>query len=715
MAILSKIRERSFFLIIIIGLALFSFVLSGIFKSNSPLFGGGNKNSIGEINDENITREQFAKVVEQQNARSSGRNSQMQNVNAAWNSLVREKIYKSQLKKSGIIVGEKDVWDEIVNQPFAQSNPQFKNEAGLFDVEKFKEYVATLQDAATENDEGKSQWLGWLNYERSVKSNLQIKTYNNLISAGLGVSLKDAERDYSNANTKFDLEYVYVPFAFVKDSIDVSDDEIKNYVKAHKDDYKTEATRDISFVKFDIVATADDETVIKNEVAKLILDRQEYSGATKGNVELKGLSTTDNLEEFFSENASDTPLDLSFKTKASINKSIVDSIFKLNIGDVYGPYKEGKYVRLSKIIAVKQMPDSVKARHILIPFIGSVRANPTITQTEEQAKKTADSILVIVKGDMSKFADLAKNLSSDKGSGTKGGDLGWFAYNRMVPEFRDFVFENKTGDVGIVKSDFGFHIINIQEQKNKSKMLSLATFSRIIEASEQTENDIFQKAEIFASSLSEGKDINELAKENNIAVQPLYGLKELDERVSTLGNKRQIVTWSFNKDTKENEVKRFDIDNGYAIVKLVKKKKKGLSLGSSKLLIKKILLDEKKARIIKDKMTGSSLQDIAKTFDKAVSSTKAVSLSSPALPGVGRSNDLITSIIPLQEGKLYKGIEATNGVFAVKIVKKETPKPLKNYANSLSTLQGKLKSRGARSYEALKKMADIKDNRASFY
>ncbi len=712
MAILSKIRERTLFLIIIIGLALFSFVIGDMFTKGGS---GSTKNSIGEINGENITREQFVKIVEQQKARTGDTGSQMQSVNTAWNSLVREKIYKSQLEKSGIMVGEKDVWDEIVNQPFVQNNPQFKNEAGIFDVEKFKEYIATLQDAATEDEQGKAQWLGWLNYERNIKSNLQIRTYENLITAGLGVSLKEGEHHYIANNTKLDLEYVYVPYTYITDSLTVSDDEIKNYVKAHKDEYKSEASRDISFVKFDIKATPEDEIEIKKKVAKLIQNRDEYSAATKGNVVLKGFSTTDNLDEFFRENASDTPIDSSYFTKAKLNKVIADTIFKLNIGDIYGPYKENEFFKLSKVIAVKHLPDSVKARHILIPFVGSLRADPSITQTEEEAKITADSLLVIVKNDKSKFTDFAKNLSSDKGSGAKGGDLGWFTYNAMVPEFRDYAFENNIGDIGVVKSDFGFHIINIEEQKNKQKMLSLATFSRKIEASEETENTIFQKAETFASELSDDISIEEHAKKNSLNAQPLFGLKAMSEKVSTLGNQRQIVTWAFNKDTKKNEIKRFDVENGYAIVRVIAKRKKGLSIGNSKILIKNILLNEKRAKLIAEKMAGNNLQEIAKVFDKTVGNSKTVSLTSPVLTGVGRSNELITILTSLQENKLYKGVEAQNGVFAVKILKKEDPKALKNYSSSTSAILNQYKSRSAKSFDALKKIADIEDNRATFY
>ena len=713
MAILGKIRERSLFLIIVIALALFSFVIGDVFTRGGF---GGSSNSVGEINGDNITREEFAELVEQQRARSGNRGSQMQSVNAAWDNLVRQKIYENQLEKSGVIVGEKDVWDEIINQPFVQSSPQFKNEAGLFDEEKFKEYIATLKDAKDDDAQGQSAWLSWLDYENNIKSSLELRTYNNLITAGLGVTLKESERYYFDNNTKLDLEYVFVPLNYISDSlITVSDDEIKQYVKKHPEDFRTEATTDISFVKFDIKATPGDENAIKNEMAKLINDREEYSTAAKNSIKITGFANSDNPQEFFRDNSSDTPLDDKFYTKSKLNQQFADSIFNLNVGEIFGPYKEGEFFKLSKLIEVKQLPDSVKARHILIPFLGALRASPSITQTDEQAKKTADSLLTIFKKDKSKFADLAKDFSSDIGSGAKGGDLGWFDYNRMVPQFRDFTFENKIGAIDVVKSDFGYHIIDIQDQKNLQKAVKVATFSRKIEPSEETENDIFQKAETFASELSSGKDMVELAKENNFTVIPVLNLKAMDEQVSSLGDQRQIVNWAFNKSTKEKEIKRFDIDQGYAIVILNIKRKKGLRIGQSKFNVRTILLNEKKSKLIKDKMKGTDLQEIANSFNTKVNSSKAVSLGSPLLPDAGRSIELISTLVSLPENKVYTKIETPGGIFAVKILKKEEPKALENYASISPIIENKLKAKGGQAYEVLKKVAEIEDNRATIY
>ena len=191
------------------------------------------------------------------------------------------------------------------------------------------------------------------------------------------------------------------------------------------------------------------------------------------------------------------------------------------------------------------MPDSVKARHILIPFVGSRAALPETTQTEEQAKKTADSLVTVIKRNKSKFADLAKEFSVDKSNSEKGGSLDMFDYKRMVPEFRDFSFTNKKGTIGVAKTDFGFHIIEIEDQTDYQTVVKLATFGKTIVASEATENTIFQDSEKFALEVSkENKffdtaEAEVLSKEEEIEMYEQYRsvfaiVKKIDEMIAEI-------------------------------------------------------------------------------------------------------------------------------------------------------------------------------------
>ncbi len=711
MAVLSKIRERSLFLIIIIALALFSFVLSGLFDGN--LFNKTATN-IGEVNGEPISREEFAQQIEFYRTRSNGRSSNTQNVNNAWNTLIREKIYLTQLEKSGVVVGEKDIWDALVAQISSQNSPQFANEAGIFDPERLKEYIATLQDNSEEDESGAAAWMSWVNYEKGIKKNLEQNTYNSLIRAGLGSTLSEGKRDYYFQNTSVDVDFVYVPFTSIPDSlITVTADEMKSYIKAHAKAYTVEESRDIQFVQFNIEATQEDEVAIEQELIKMIDDREEYSNAAKSNVTVVGFKNAVDMNEFNAENESDTPYDGSFYNKSGLAQSVADSIFNLQIGELYGPYKDNGFYKLSKVSAVKQLPDSVKASHILIPFAGSSTADATVTQTSEEAKKVADSILAVVKGNNQKFEELAKEMSVDKVSGAKGGDLGWFVYRTMIPEFRDYSFENSKGDMGVVQSQFGYHIIRIDDQKNRQRNVQVATFSRKIDPSEKTENEVFEKAETFASELSAGKDITELGKEQNLTVRPVLSLKVFDDNIAELGSQRQIVRWTFEENSEVGSIKRFDIDNGYAVVSLTSKNKAGLSGKGQN--VRSILLNEKKVALIKERSTGTTLDEIAEQNQVAKSSSMAVSNTSPVFAGVGRFVDISGVVTALGENELAKNIVGKSGVAFATVTKKALPAELQNYNANKMNQERSLTSRSLVIFEALKENADIEDNRAVFY
>ena len=711
MAVLSKIRERSLFLILIIAMALFAFVLSGLFDSS--MF-NKNVSNIGEVNGEPITREEFGQEVELFRSRSGGRSTNSQNVNNAWNSLVREKIYQAQLEKSGIVVGEKDVWDAMVNQIAAQNSPQFMNEAGLFSEEKLKEYIATLKDNSEESEAGAAAWINWLNYEKNIKESLEQNTYNELVRAGLGSTLKEGERKYYYDNTSVDLDYVYVPFNSIPDSlVAISQQDIKDYIKKHPKDFTVPESRDIKYVQFKVEATEEDEAQIREELKTMIEDREEYSNAAKSNVTLIGFKNAVDMVQFNSDNDSDTPFDSSYYNKAQLPKILSDSLFDKNVGEVFGPYKDLGYYKLSKILDVKQIPDSVKASHILIAYVGSGSADPSVTQTEEEAKQFADSLLTVVKNDPSKFAGLARELSADQSSGQRGGDLNWFGYNTMIPVFRDYSFENQVGDMGVVKSRFGFHVIRIDDQKNRQRTVQVGTFSRKIDPSEKTENDVFERAETFASELTSGKEIDAMAKEYDVVVKPVLNLEVFDDNIAQLGSQRQIVRWTFEEGTEVGDIRRFDTDNGYIVVVLDRKNKAGLSDRGQD--VRALLMKEKKAELIKERSTGATLEEIAKQNNTEKKVARAVSNSSPVFSGSGRFVDIAGVVTGLDENVLTRDIVGQNGVAYAIVTNKTLPTELNNYSGNKKEIERSMASRSMQIYESIKENSEIVDNRSVFY
>ena len=693
MAVLSKIRERSMFLIIIIGLALFAFVLDP--STLGDFFNSSKVNEVGTVNGESVSRQEFAKELEAYKQQVGSRVSEMQASKTVWENIIRKKIYKNQLSEAGISVGEADVWNQLINAPSVKNNPQFQNEVGMFDEGKFKQFLADTKE------NNKDMWAAWNNYMNQIKDNAERNTYNNLVTAGLGSSLKEGQYQYFTDNTKLNAQFVFVPYTSIADSlINVSKSDIEAYIKKNPSNFKVDETRDISYVKFDIKPTTEDENALKTEVSTFI---EDFKAAT-------------NDTEFLSENDSDVNLDENFKFESQINKTIAAAVLKGAKGDVFGPYKEGGNFQISKIKEISKLPDSAKASHILIPFIGAQRVAQDVTRTEEEAKKLADSILSVVKRSKSKFANLAKEFSSDKGSAEKGGFYDWFNYNRMTPEFRDFVFEGKKGDIGVVKTPFGFHVIKIDGQKNSQTVVKLSSFGRKILASETTENSVFQKAEQFALETSKDKKFFSVAKENKYVTRPAIGLTVLDENVPGLGNQRNIVTWAFNKDTKPGDFKRFDLEGSHVVAFVTAKTKKGLmSAAKATNTVKPILINKKKAKLIADKFNGSTVADIAKENNTSVRNGNNVTLKSPTLSGAGSEPKVVGAMYNAELNKVYKNIEGNRGVYAFVVTNKELPTALPNYDTARKSIAEARKRKTYVMYEAIKKASNIEDNRAILY
>ncbi|MCK5815441.1 MAG: SurA N-terminal domain-containing protein [Flavobacteriaceae bacterium] len=720
MAILSKIRERSVFLILIIGLALLAFVLDP--SSIQSFFQGNKVNVVGEVNGETISREDFANLVEGYKANSRNPSNQ-QAQNDAWNKLVGDKIYDDQLEKAGIVVGEEDVWQAIIAIPFFKTNPAFQNEAGLFDQEKVKEYVANLKDDAIGSIPGSQEynvWQSWLETEADLRQNLKKSTYEGLVTAGLSATLKEGERAYTFDNNKVTSKYVYVPYSSISDSlITIANSEYVAYIDKHASEFQVEESRDINYVSFNVVASEEDRVAIKQEVANYIEDREEYSNAAKTNITVQGLRNATEASVFLEEAKSDLPNDSRFLFKNYIATEIADEIFNANLGDIVGPYEDRGFFKVSKVNAVKQMPDSVKSRHILISFEGATRSATTVTK--EAAKKTADSIYNLVRRSSSKFIEIADEVNTD-GTKGKGGDIGWissaqaFSPNFDV-DFANYLFDNKKGAVGVVETKFGFHIIKIDDQTTYKKAVQLITLAREITPSVETENKFYLEAEIFASDVDSGADVFELTKAKDYKLAPAIGLKILDENVPGLiGNQRQIVNWAFNVENDLGTVKRFDVDNGYVVAVLSGKTPKGSApVSKVQARIRPILMNEKKAELIKEKMKGSSLDEIAKNAGTNVKVASKVSLASPTLSGVGSEPAVVGAMSSAAVGVLHKNIAGVKGVFSIEVSSIEAAPELPNYGVARAKVYNALRGRSAQIGEALKDAYEIEDYRGSMY
>ncbi|MGK0253668.1 MAG: peptidyl-prolyl cis-trans isomerase D [Mariniflexile sp.] len=704
MAVLNKIRQRSLFLIIVIALALFSFVLADLFKSGNS-FSGKSQNIVGTVNGKDITREDFLQKVEaaQRQAGPNATNSQV--MNQVWEQEVRQAIMENQYGKLGITV-EKDQMRDLLKTALATS-PEFLNAAGLFDENKLNEYIANLKETSPQG------YDGWINYENSIASNALQQNYFNMVKAGLTGTLVEGELEHKLEGNKVDIKFVQIPYSSIADSIvKVAKSDISGYISKHKKQFEVEASRDIKFVQFNEVASLEDENAIKADLQSLLNDNVEYNEVSKANESVVGFLNTTNNEDFINSH-SDIKFDKRFVFQSSLPVVAADSIFNLNIGEVYGPYKDNGNYKISKVIAVKQIPDSVKVRHILIPFLGSQSADATVAQTEVQAQVTADSLLAVIKSDRAKFPELVKAFSSDKGSVVKEGRYDWHAYNSMVPEFNDFEFEGNVGDLGIVKTIFGFHIIEIEGQKAKNKAVQVGTIARTIEPSEASVDKLFRDASNFEIAIGK-KDFEAVAKEKNFVVRPVNAMKELDENIPGVGNQRPIVRWAFEDGAETGDIKRFNIPNGYIIAQLVAKHAKGLMpVEEAKITVIPIIRKEKKAEMIRKRVSATTLDALAKAENTTVRTATGIDMKNPTVTGAGREPLVVGSAFGLKNGQTSKLIDGANGVYMIQVTKVDSAVKLDNYQAAANRVeQQKINVVTSKLYNALKEAAEIEDSRA---
>jgi len=359
----------------------------------------------------------------------------------------------------------------------------------------------------------------------------------------------------------------------------------------------------------------------------------------------------------------------------------------------------------------RQAGANAKASHILISYEGTQVPNKKEKRTKEEAKAKAESLLTQVQANPSSFLMLALT-NSDDSSAQQGGDLGYFGKGQMVKPFNDFVFSNPIGKIGLVETDFGFHIINITD---KQDAIRLATIARKIEPSETTTDKLYTQAVKFEMDAND-KDFAATAKAAGLTVNPSVRVKAMDEMVGGLGARREIVRWAFESGTNTGDVKRFELANlGNVIAKLKKVNKEGLtSVEEARPSIEPILKNKKKAEKIKAKMTGTSLDAIAKASGVAVQQATDLTIDAANLPGAGPEKKVVGTAFAIGANKVSAPIEGNSGVYVVKPTVVTKAPALKDYKDYTAKVKAQVSGYSGRVLPTLKADAKIKDNRAEF-
>ena len=688
MAVLQKIRKRSGLLLLAIGFALLAFVVQDLFTKGFK----SQSNNVGSVNGKDILFEEFR--VKVANAEKNGQQgqpvSQMQAVNQVWENQLAIALLNTEFDKLGIRITDKHIIENFKNDPNIGQNPMFQNQLGKFDLNKFKEYF--------KSNPSQEEYLKEREKEADLGSKYMI--YSTMIKAGMYTTNADGKFKYEMESNKAAFDYVGVLYSTVKDSdVKLTDQDYIDYMKKHEKRFKSDGTREIEYVLIEEKPSQKDQDEVKTKIDQFLTSNDTVN-----------FRNTTNMAEFLATN-SDVPYDTVYKSKQDLPAEHADKLFATPVGEIYGPYMNGNYYCISKVTG-RQAGAKAKASHILISYEGTQVPNKKEKRTKEEAKAKAEKLLAEAQANPNNFFMLAL-MNSDDSSAQQGGDLGYFSPGQMVKPFNDYVFNNPVGKIGLVETDFGFHIINVTE---KQDAIRLATLGQKIEPSQQTTDDAYAKATSFEMKASE-KDFAVVAKEAKLTVNPPIKAKPMDEAFGAVGNQRQIIKWAYTDDTKIGDVKRFDIVNvGHVIAKLTKINEKGLmTVEDAKPILEAQLKNKKKAELIMAKMKGGTLESVAAANKTTVQQAVDATILNPNLGAGGLEPKVVGAAFALGANKTSAPIEGNMGVYLVRTKSITKAPKINDYKTYITQLNANNSSAAGRALQALKSDAKIEDNRLEFY
>ncbi len=707
MATLQKIRTKAGLLVaIVIGVSLAAFVLGDLIKGGSSVF-QRNRLEVGVIDGESIQYPDFQKQVEELSEIFKQNYSTNQLDDNAW-SQVREQAWQTSISK--IVMGEvyEELGIEISSEELFDmlqgANPHqivqqiFRNpETGQFDRASVVRFLKNL-----ENGVAQDQRAYWLNLEKQIVDERTQSKYANMVGKGIYVTNEQAQASATAGSKTVNFDYVTLPQNSVADDkITITEKDLKAYYNAHQNDYKEEQIRRIEYITYTVSpSTADYE------------DAESWINDIKSDFE----KAADNVQ--FVNSNSDVAFENVWNKRDDLPENIATWIFdeKAKVNDVFGSYANGDAFILAILHKMELMPDSVEARHILLPVTTQAQVLP--------AQMLSDSLKTLIENGAD-FAKLARENSSDQGSALNGGDLGWFQRNQMVKEFEDAAFNNTTDSITIVGTQFGIHLIQTTKRGKLTPQVQVAYLTRNVVPSTKTYQNTYAKASKFA-----GENTTKEAFDAAVAEE------KLTKRVASVGqNERQIVGLENARpliraayEASENDVLQtnqespiFEIGDNFIIAVLTEATEEGIAaFDDVKARVELAVTKEKKTEYLveqaKAALNGATdLAAVASALGSEVLSANNINFNSFSIPGIGLEPEVIGTVSALGVDEISTPIAGNNGVFVVKVTSENEGAGADIATEKMRLAQTNSYRVAQQAFEAHRNSVEIEDNRAKFY
>lgn len=702
MATIERIRQRSGLLIVVVFVALMAFLLGDLFRSGGSKF-FGDPNVIGTVNGRDVTRLELSQGMEELrtgNPQQYGNTSSLQLSNFVWNTIVTDEILTAELDASDMSVSEQEIYLDIISNPNIRQN--FMGPNGQFDDNMFKSYIAQIRDNRDVTEQSAEMWAQWIAFEGAVSGQSKNFKFTNAVEKGIFMPASLVEVELNRANAQHPAQYVYVPYIDInEDEIEVGESEAKAYYNKNKDQFEQEAVRNIEFINFPLEPSTADREAVRAELAGLAL---EWFNVEDDSVFVNLHSDVRFVSQYFTE------VEL-------VGTGLDTLVAGQDVGYQKGPLDLGNAFSVVKLVDKKTLADSVQARHILIPFAGATRVDPSVTRSPQEAKELADSLFAVLENNPSAFEAISQEYSSDVVAKEKGGDLGYFSRGMMARPFENFCFFGKEGDLGVVPTQFGFHIIEITDQKGANEAYKVGQIVREILPSDETIQNLYSQASNFAGAAQSAEDYRALAADQGLFLRPARNLGRIDEAVPGLGNSRRIVRWAWDDDREEGNIGLLENDGkGYVVVVLTDILEEGVTpfelvQTQCEQAAKKEAKKEKVEAMMEEALAGAStINEVAEALGKEVRSLN-FRVGNQNIAGIGNEPAVVGAICGQEPSTLSEVLLGENGAF-VAYPQPATPASGIDYKSQAQTTQRSLRNLvSVQAYKALEDKSDVEDKR----
>ena len=724
MAIIGKIREKSWLMLVLVGGALLAFILGDYYKGsngNEMEFGYGTVS--GEMVNIDEFNEQLAVAEEntRRNAEQQGQQPQPVDRDAVWSSFVENIILEKQYEALGLNVSDAEFDSYLYGRDGFKVLPDLAQGftdsiTGMFNDKLLQSRIEEME--SSDDPAVKKQWADSKEYYTSRRKQ---EKYFEILNQGLYVTNLEAKNEYLAQKEVKSISYVFKRYSDIKDeSIDASEAKLKAYFEEHKNDKKYEnkvSSREIKF--FDVFVEPSKEDSMKFN--KIIFDLKAKFATTKSdslfvmkNSDMKGFSST-HLATFKSDKDEKARQGMTYP-------SYLDTVFKTaKIGDIVGPYDDNGNTRIAKILDFNR--NSLTARHILIA------AQKGDDAAVKKAKKVVDSILPLINKD--NFEEYVMRFSEDPGSKETGGKYEDFMDYEMVPEFSKFAADEPIGKIGYVQTDFGFHIMETLERKAlNAPVLAIVqkTLKPSLETVDQKDKEVYDllfeldekltkkdspmaKVVLFDTIVSKADKFSRPVTITDDAPK-LYGF-------TSKFAEDKLLELAYREDAKVGDLVSAPIKdkNRYIIAILSSIKTKGIpTYEDAQIAIKKDYIEEQKAKRITAQMVGvKSLKDLSVKLKTEVQKAE-ITFANPQITGAGYEPEVVGSLFSgLKDGARSLPLKGKSGVFVVQIEQTTKAPAAANYMVEKDQLLSGIKgSAQGSARKALVKQAEVIDNRRFF-